>query len=240
MDPQERIESFLTYLEDSPSLTPEQKREIEGRIEQFRPYQSEYLPPVFPGGLHWFYFEDRVTCVKIIDILFFEGELRASSGSRWETLRIENPDLFVLDLLYSYKNNINNLSGQIIISKVTDKESDGTYIINKLNKIKDELKLFIRDDNDVSKLIDNIDEIAIKIYDKSDILSKELQRTIKKDNKLHIIRHLATVFRYYAFEIGNDVICKRIEELLVMLYPDKKPAYNFNMIKKDLQRHNLL
>lgn len=240
MDPQARFDSFLAYLEDSPNLTPEQKREIEGRIDKFEPYQSEYLPMVFPGGLHWFYIEDRVTCVKIIDKLFHEGELKASSGSRWKTLKIENPDFFVLDLLYSYKNNINNLSGYKRESVIMDKKSINICIFNKLNKIKDELILLARDDNDVSKLIDHVDEVKMKIYDKCDVLSNETIRAIKKEYKINIIRHLGMVFKHYVLEIGNDVICKRIEELLLRLYPDKKPAYNFEMIKKDLQRHQLL
>jgi hypothetical protein len=241
MNPQERFDSFLAYLEDSPSLTPEQKREIEGRIDKFRPYQSEYLPPVFPGGLHWFYRKDRATCVRIIESLFLEGNLKASlnklSGG-WKTLTIEHSDLFVLDLLYSYKNNLNNLSGQIIESRIIDKKFDSTYIINKLNKIKEDLILLTREDNDVSKLIDNIDEITIKIYDKNDVLNRELIRAIKKDNKVNIIRHLGMIFKHYAFAIGSEVLCKRIYELLVVLYPGNN--YNFNMIKKDLQRHKPL
>jgi hypothetical protein len=241
MDPQERLKFFLDYLEDSPSLTPDQKLEIETRIDEFRPYQSEYLPPVFPGGSQWFYAEDRVTCARIIKALFYNGNLKASLNKLskgWKTLAIENPDFFVLDLCYSYKNNISNLSGFTIINKITDKKTDSFNIINKLNKIKDELILLTRDDNDVSKLIIDIDEIATKIYNNSDVLNRELIRNIKKDNKINIIRHLAMVFKQYVIEIGSEVLCKRIEELLVVLYSDNN--CNFSMIKKDLQRHKLL
>jgi hypothetical protein len=241
MDPQERLKFFLHYLENSP-LTGDQKREIEGRIEAFQPLQSEYLPMIFTGGLHWLYAEDRVTCIKIIETLFHNGNLKASLNKLskgWKILKIENPDFFVLDLLYSYKNNLFNLSWQIIESKKIDKKFDNTFIINKLNKIKEELILLTRDDNNVSELIDNIDKITIEIYDKSDILNKEYKRAIKKDYKSHnIIRHIARVFKHYAIELGSDVLCKRIEELLIELYPDNN--YNFSLIKKDLQRHNLI
>lgn len=241
MDPQERLESFLAYLEDSPRLTTDQKREIEGRIDKFEPYQSEYLPSVFPGGLPCFYPEDRVICIKIIKTLFYNGNLKASSNkfsNGWKTLTIENPDYFTLHLCYSYKNNINKLSGKIIISKIIDKKFDSMCIFNKLNKIKDDLILIAREDNNISKLIDSIDEIKMKIYDKCDVLSKETIRAIKKENKINVIRHLAMLFKRYAIEIRSDVLCKRIEELLITLYPDNN--YNFDQIKKDLQRYNLL
>jgi hypothetical protein len=241
MDPQERFNSFLAYLEDSASLSPDQKREIENRIDEFRPYQSAYLPVLFPGGLHFLNVEDRGICGSIIKKLFHKGNLRGSRSGVGKTFKIENPDLFILDLVFSFKNNKNNLPGQIIIGKVIDKRSDSGYIINKLKEIKDDLILLIRNDNNIDKLINSVDQIIVEIYDKSDNCNKETMLAIKKDYKGYsIIRHLAMVFRNYAFGIGSNVLCERIQELLVILYPDTEKKYNFEMVKKDLQRHNLL
>jgi hypothetical protein len=244
MDPQERYNSFLAYLEAPDSLTPEQSREVETRIDEFQPYQSEYLPMVFPGGLHWFYKEDRVMCVQIMKSLFFGGELKATSSKSstgWKTIKLQNPDYFILDLIYSVKNNADHLPGIIEISKVADNRSESIYAINKLKNIEIELLSMsnILNPVDIDKLKKSIVDIIDNIYSNSDILSRDYKRSIRKEYKqFSIIQHLYVIYKYYVPTLGKEALCKRIEETLSISFLHKN--YNFSMIKKTLQRCNLI
>jgi hypothetical protein len=244
MDSQAQFDSFRAYLEDSKGFPSEQKKEIEARIEVFQPYQSAYLPMVFPGGLAWFYPEDRIVCARIMKDLFRGGGLKATlnkpAGGKWKTLTILTPDYFVLDLCYSLKNNI-DLKSQLFIGKVIDQSENCEHSVNILNEIKDKLNCLpvYRDSNIINNCISDIyvsiDKLITIFYDERMVIKKSFRRAIITEHKNNnIIKHLIEVFYHYVPSIKKEVLCKRIEELYTMFYPSE--SYNFAAIKKTLQR----
>lgn len=257
MEPQERFDLFLAYLESPKSLRFEEVDNIIKLLARYQPLYSDYLPEVSLPFLNlpykrawnvnadyedWRIKSDQKLCMQLMKSLFYHAGLKASVKAKWKIIIIPDIEYFIMDLAYSKI--LNHAFPQTIYDHtLIDKKHAAEYMLANLNKVEAALPYFSSFELLTAIEINNfkniIGKIIIKIKSRVDKINNDYKLTIMDDYKaFNIVSHLYLVLQKYASTLNKDPLCKRIEEVLKIFYPDNPRS--FYSIKKHLQRHKFI